>query len=97
MKRTFAWEQVKEAYWEEGNDLLEQVYEGPWEQEGKQQWQEVIFKATDDGKFYAFYATRSGSPFTDWYYDQFEYRTSDEEELTEVSKVKQITYSWEPV
>ena len=96
--RTFPVEVVKDAYFEEGNDQLEQVYEGAWEQDGKYQYQEVIFKAADDGKYYALYATRSGSPFTDWYYDQFEYRKEgDTEELTEVEKKEKVIITWKAV
>lgn len=97
--RAFPFEVVKDAYFQEGNEQLEQIYEGPWEQDGKYQYQEVIFKATDDGKYYAFYATRSGSPFTDWYYDQFEYRRAEDatEELTEVERKEKVIITWKAV
>lgn len=45
----------------------EVVDEDEWIQDGKYQFRNLIFKYQD--KFYALPCSRSGSPFTDWYYE----------------------------
>lgn len=45
------------------------VEEGEFEQDGKTQSAELIFR--DGEKFYRAYVYRSGSPFTDWDYDDW--------------------------
>ena len=90
--------ELNDMFFEEGNDNFELVHEGEWEQDGKCQHLQVIYEAKDDGKYYSFWVSRSGSPFTDWYYDQFEYmKEGAMEKLTEVEKVEKVIMSWEVV
>ena len=70
------------------------VHEGEWTQDGKCQYQEIIFKNTGDTKCYSFNISRSGSPFTDWHYDT-EYM--EEMTCTEVEEVEIITKMWRAV
>ena len=79
---------------EEDNDVksFEIIEEGDWVQNGKYQDREIIFKDVSNNKFYALYSTRSGSPFTDWYYSSNDW--SDEVEVVEVKKVEKITHEW---
>lgn len=42
------------------------IHIGEWEDDGKYQHQQIVFKYQD--KFYAFWIVRSGSYFTDYYY-----------------------------
>ncbi|MGN7387762.1 hypothetical protein [Sporosarcina sp. SAFN-015] len=64
--------QVTELFFEEEIEVdgvtLTTVEEGDFEQDGKMQSAELIF--TDGTKFYRGTVMRSGSPFTDWYYDE---------------------------
>jgi hypothetical protein len=46
------------------------VRDGEWEQDGKYQWSDVITKHIETGICYMLTMTRSGSPFTDWHYDE---------------------------
>lgn len=48
---------------------LKGVEEGEFEQDGKYQNAEIIF--TDGERFYGAYVYRSGSPFTDWHYEDY--------------------------
>jgi len=51
---------------DKGNDLTF-IEASEWEQDGKFQSREVIFM--HDGRYYSICESRSGSPFSDWYYD----------------------------
>lgn len=69
---------------------LEIVEEGDFEQDYKTQSAEIIFT---DGEFnYCEYVYRSGSPFTDWEYD--EWMPVDP---VKVEKVEVITTEWAPI
>ena len=57
--------------------------EGDFEQDGKSQSAELIF--TDGEKFYRSYIYRSGSPFTEWYYEDYGDADIDEVEKREVT------------
>jgi hypothetical protein len=90
--------ELETIYFEDGTDDFELIHKDRWEQDGKSQYQQVIYKAKDDGKYYSLWVSRSGSPFTDWYYDQFEYaKEGDTVELTEMTKVEKTVVSWEAV
>lgn len=82
-------EQVNELFFEgeiEVDDVkLETVEEGEFEQDHKYQSAELIF--TDGEKTYRAFVTRSGSPFTDWHYDDF-----GDADVTEVEK-REVTVS----
>lgn len=53
---------------EYGSDTWEVVDEGEWVQDYKYQTKESIVKHIPTGKYYQYELSRSGSPFTDWYY-----------------------------
>lgn len=60
-------QQVKEI-WEEESEEFEKIYEGYMVSDGKYERCLIVFKDTT-GVTYAVRISRSGSPFTDWYYD----------------------------
>jgi hypothetical protein len=72
-----------------GRDF-EVIEQSEWTQDGKYQHQETIFRFKD--KFFSIYAGRSGSPFTDWYYESEDWgKTVDAQE---VHKAEVTTYQW---
>lgn len=73
---------------EEDGLNLRVVEEGEFEQDYKYQSAEVIF--TDGEKFYSATVTRSGSPFTDWYYEDYGYADITEVEKREVTITKWV-------
>lgn len=81
--------------WREDLDDYELVEEGDWEVDSK--WQHItnIVKQESTGKLFMHNVSRSGSPFTDWYYS-FE---DDGTELIEVEKVTKtiVVETWEAV
>lgn len=60
---------------------------GEWTQEGKYQSASVIF--TDGEKTYRGYVSRSGSPFTDWHWDDY-----GDADITEVEKREITITKW---
>lgn len=72
----------------EVNDVtLELVEEGDFEQDYKYQSAQIIF--TDGTKHYSAFITRSGSPFTDW-----EYQDYGDADITEVEKREVTVTKW---
>lgn len=67
---------------------LKVVEEGEFEQDYKYQSAELIF--TDGEKFYSSSVTRSGSPFTDWYYEDYGDAEVDEVVKKEVTITKWV-------
>ena len=63
------------------------VEEGEFEQDYKYQSAQIIF--TDGAKHYSAYVTRSGSPFTDWHYDDY-----GDADVTEVEKREVTVTKW---
>ena len=53
---------------EYGSETWEVVEEGEWTQDYKYQHKESVVKHIPSGKFYKYEVSRSGSPFSDWYY-----------------------------
>lgn len=80
-------EQLINLYFEEEIEVdgikYTTVEEGDFEQDGKYQSAELIF--TDGTKHYRGYISRSGSPFTDWHYDDYGDADIDEVEKQEVT------------
>ena len=72
---------------EEGYGDWEVVEEGEWTQDHKRQHKESIVKYVPTGKYYQYEISRSGSPFTDWYYS---YEGGDFPDLTEVEKKERV-------
>ena len=74
----------------EGFEIVE---EGEWIQDYKYQCREIVFKFED--KHYSLVESRSGSAFTDWYYNSEDW--NDEVEVTEVEPVEVIEVGWRAV
>ena len=72
---------------EEGCGDWEVVEEGEWTQDYKYQHKESVVKHVPTGKYYQYEISRSGSPFTDWYYS---YEDGDFPDLTEVEKKERV-------
>ena len=72
---------------EEGCGDWEVVEEGEWTQDYKYQHKESVVKHVSTGKYYQYEISRSGSPFTDWYYS---YEDGDFPDLTEVEKKERV-------
>ena len=66
-----------------GSDVWEVVEDGEWTQDHKYQYKESVVKHIPTGKFYLYGVSRSGSPFTDWYYS---YEYGDYPDLCEVTQ-----------
>lgn len=66
-------EEVTQLFFEEEIEIAGVKYttveEGDFEQDGKMQYARLIF--TDGDTFFRTYISRSGSPFTDWYYEDY--------------------------
>lgn len=81
-------EQAEALLWEEYEDDFGIEHQSEWEHSHKYQHKEVVF--TYEGKSYMLQVSRSGSDFSEWYYD-FTLN------CPEVEKKEVITYVWEPV
>lgn len=85
-------EQLNEIYCEgevEANGVTYREVElGEWAQDYKYQNAEVIF--TDGEKTYRGYVTRSGSPFTDWHWNDYGDADISEVEKREVTITKWV-------
>ena len=88
-------EQFRDLVREEALDDFEQVESSDWEVDYKWQHCEVIVKQISTGKFFSYPLSRSGSPYSDYYYSYEDGGV----ELTEVELVEKqvITKTWEPV
>lgn len=77
------------------SDEFSIVEEGGWIAEHKYQLKDVIFKYKD--KFYMLCISRSGSPFSDYYYCWEDW--NDEEDVDEVEPVEKtiIVTDWRKV
>ena len=85
-------EQFRDLVREEVLDDFEQVESSEWEVDYKWQHCEVIVKQLSTGKFFSYPLSRSGSPYSDYYYSYEDGGV----ELTEVQKVKKVieTEEW---
>jgi len=82
---------IKDLFWGEvPSNEYEIVSEGEWTHSGgsDDEYKSVIFKFQN--KFYEISNTRSGSPWTDWYYGKWD----NEVDCDEVELVEKITYEW---
>ena len=71
-------------------DNVKIIEEGDWIDDGKYSFQEIVFSMDD--KFYEISNSRSGSYFSDYYYDWEEW--DDEVEVSEVRKIEVIKTKW---
>ena len=94
MKIKLTKEQTKMLVWEDFEDY-ELVEEGDWEVGYKWQHCTSIVKQESTGKFFSYDISRSGSPYSDYYYSY----EDDGTELVEVEKVTKtiVVESWEAV
>ena len=85
-------EQFRDLVREEVLDDFEQVESSDWEVDYKWQHCEVIVKQLSTGKFFSYPLSRSGSPYSDYYYSYEDGGV----ELTEVQKLKKVieTEEW---
>ena len=86
-------ELADELMWTDVGDEVEShvvVENGEWIDDGKWQHKSIIFQFND--KYYKLIRSRSGSYFSDWYYDSEDQK---EFECDEVEKVEVKTYKWE--
>ena len=85
-------EQFRDLVREEVLDDFEQVESSDWEVDYKWQHCEVIVKQLSTGKFFSYPLSRSGSPYSDYYYSYEDGGVT----LTEVQKVKKVveTEEW---
>lgn len=92
---TLTQEQFRDLVREETLDDFEQVESSDWEVDYKWQHCEVIVKQLSTGKFFSYPLSRSGSPYSDYYYSYEDGGVT----LTEVQKVKKVieTEVWEVV
>ncbi len=90
-------EQLRDLVREESLNDFEQVESSDWEVHSKWQHCEVIVKQLSTGKFFSYPLSRSGSPYSDYYY-YYSYEDGGVT-LTEVQKVKKVveTEVWEVV
>ena len=91
-KITLTQQQFRDLVREEVLDDFEQVESSDWEVDYKWQYCEVIVKQLSTGKFFSYPLSRSGSPYSDYYYSYEDGGV----ELTEVQKVKKVieTEEW---
>jgi len=93
-KKVFKKEDIEIAANDEAEENFPLVlkYAGDWISDGKYENQENIFTDTSTGKFYRYYYSRTGSYFTDYYYNIEDEK--DEIELDEVILVTKVIKVW---
>ena len=77
-------------------ELVQEAWHSPseenkWVQDGKYQEQTNIVKDSLTGKFYRYSISRSGSPFTDWYYPHQDESKHYLEEVTQQTRTITVT------
>ena len=84
-------EQFRNIVYEDLEDF-EEVESSDWEVDCKWQHCEVIVKQFSTGKFFSYTLSRSGSPYSDYYYSYEDGGVT----LTEIQKVKKVieTEEW---
>jgi hypothetical protein len=87
-------EQTRYLWREEGSEELDLVLheEGDWDVDTKYQHMTNIYFQESTGKYFELTVSRSGSPFTDWYYS-FEDSGSELNEVKLVEKTM-VVKSW---
>ena len=85
-------EQFRDIVRDEGGEDFEEVESSDWEVDYKWQHCEVIVKQLSTGKFFSYTLSRSGSPYSDYYYSYEDGGVT----LTEVQKIKKVieTEEW---
>lgn len=81
-------DQAKDICWED-TDEFKIVEDGDWVDDGKYSHREVIF--SKENKFYSLSVSRSGSYYTDYYYD---WEDTDKFECPEVEAVEKTVTVW---
>jgi hypothetical protein len=85
-------EDLEAAIFETGEDTpFELVKEYGWINEGKYQYNKTILKE-NDGTFWRYEQTRTGSPLTDWY-GWWDYEP-EEVKIYQVREVEEVITAW---
>lgn len=71
------------------------IKNGPWEAEGKYQYKEIVFKDSLTKKYFLLLSSRTGSPFTDYYYSSEDW--GQYIECPEVREEKSVISLWKVV
>jgi hypothetical protein len=75
---------------------LEYVEDTGWIGDGgKYEYKEIIFKF--ENKYYLISESRSGSYYSDYYYESEDWDNNSEQNCDEVEKVAVTKYEWKPV
>lgn len=88
-------EEFRDLVCEEGGEDFEEIETSDWEVDYKWQHCEVIVKQLSTGKFFSYPLSRSGSPYSYYYYSYEDGGV----ELTEVQKVERtvVVKEWKAV
>jgi hypothetical protein len=77
-KTTFLAKELKPFLNEmEDTELFQLVHEGEFEVEGKWQHQQIIFREVGKEQLYGVTVSRSGSPYSDYYYQMDDWRDDE--------------------
>lgn len=74
----------------DSTEMFEVVDEGSWESEGKWESKQVVFKDIESGQHFIIEGTRSGSYYSDYYYE-------DDYEAVAVEPVEKVVVIWQPL
>jgi DNA repair protein SbcC/Rad50 len=96
MKFNNKWlKEIVDEAWSEENPL-EYVEDTGWVGDGgKYEYKETIFKF--ESKYYLISESRSGSYYSDYYYETEDWSDDGEQDCNEVKKVVVEKYEWVPV
>ena len=83
---------VKDIIREDAPEEYGLVDKTPWRQDGKYQSCQIIFEFNK--KYYVIDLTRSGSPFTDWYYSYEDWEDNEDIICPEVEEVQITKTIW---
>lgn len=72
--KMFDKETVNELGFRNEVDGLESIDVSEWEQEGKYQYRYIVFLEKKTGLYWRYWQRRSGSPFSDWCYEDWNLR-----------------------
>ena len=87
-------DEVQELVFGDSTELYEFVEGEEWVDDGKYSYCETIVRDVTTNQYYRFYVSRSGSYFTDYYYDWEDQKEYEAEEVHRVTKTIKV---WEKV
>lgn len=74
-------------FWDDAEGFT-MIEDGDWEVDYKWQNKRVIVQHDETRKYYALYRSRSGSPYSEYYYDDVE---TDRDGMAELEEVRPVT------